>query len=45
VTARGFSNKDRYAAAEEDFAAEAIGEISPKGIHAPVEVFRVSGGK
>lgn len=32
-----------YAAVEEDFAAEPIGEISLKGIHAPVEVFRVSG--
>ena len=31
-----------YAAVEEDFAAEAIGEISLKGIHAPVEVFRIS---
>ena len=34
-----------YAAVEEDFDAEAIGEISLKGIHAPVEVFRVSGAK
>jgi class 3 adenylate cyclase/putative methionine-R-sulfoxide reductase with GAF domain len=31
-----------YAAVEEEFAAEAIGEISLKGIHAPVEVFRIS---
>jgi class 3 adenylate cyclase len=34
-----------YAAVEEDFAAEPIGEISLKGIHAPVEVFRISGEK
>ncbi len=33
-----------YAAIAEDFAAEAIGEISLKGIHAQVEVFRVSDG-
>lgn len=33
-----------YSATADDFAAEAIGEISLKGIHAPVEVFRVSGG-
>ncbi len=33
-----------FAAVEEDFTADAIGEISLKGIHAPVEVFRVSGG-
>lgn len=32
-----------FTAVEEDFAAESIGEIALKGIHAPVEVFRVSG--
>ena len=34
-----------YAAVDEAFAADAIGEVSLKGIHAPVEVFRVSGVK
>lgn len=34
-----------YVAVEEEFSADAIGEISLKGIHAPVEVFRVAGGK
>jgi GAF domain-containing protein/class 3 adenylate cyclase len=33
-----------YAATAEEFVAEAIGEISLKGIHAQVEVFRVSEG-
>jgi class 3 adenylate cyclase len=38
-----FLSPRAYAAVEEDFAAEPIGEISLKGIHAPVEVFGVSG--
>lgn len=32
-----------YTAVEDDVTAEAIGEIALKGIHAPVNVFRVSG--
>jgi len=34
-----------YAAIEDDFNADAIGEMSLKGIHAPVEVYRVAGEK
>lgn len=34
-----------YAAIEDHFAAEPIGELSLKGIHAPVDVFRVLGEK
>ncbi|WP_223424602.1 GAF domain-containing protein [Tateyamaria pelophila] len=32
-----------YTAVEDDFSADAVGAIALKGIHAPVEVFRVSG--
>ncbi len=34
-----------YSAVGEDFSADSIGEISLKGIHASVEVFKVSGAK
>ncbi|WP_299722450.1 GAF domain-containing protein [uncultured Tateyamaria sp.] len=33
-----------YTAVEDSFAAETVGELSLKGIHAPVEVFRVVTG-
>lgn len=32
-----------YTAVEDAFTAEPIGEIALKGIHAPVDVFRVTG--
>lgn len=32
-----------FTAVEDDFAADPIGEVALKGIHSPVEVFRVSG--
>ena len=34
-----------YAAVEDQFAAESTGEISLKGIHAAVEVFRVTSNR
>jgi len=34
-----------YSSVEEKFTADAIGELSLKGIHEPVEVFKVSGEK
>jgi class 3 adenylate cyclase len=34
-----------YAAVEDEFAAESAGELDLKGIHAPVEVFRVTSNR